>query len=274
MIFANFSHPPKPATGNATLPTVTETVTKAVAAYPGFPGYVLFQPDQWNGEGEWGYPINVDGKDCKNAAIAADTLWYRVGGCKPRDLPLKDGPIATLMDKLRPAKVIICDFGSGLHPQIATPDDTHRESDRYQRIITANGQVFCAEANARRDWIKPSANVWICAEWFHFSDVPIPGAMNDCDEQRWRVRDWLAAHPDTKVIVEVTSETRKNLGFSPTANDPSPNPWPDWATAKFEIAKAYHYIDPERVIVSVRMGGKPGDGMSPAQVAALRSLNA
>lgn len=265
MIYVNFTHPPKPA-GTPTLPTVTETTTKAVAQFPGFPGYVFFQPSQWNGEGEWGYPDPVDGKDCKSAATAAGTLWYRVGGCKPRDLPTKDGPIATVMDKFRPAKVIICDFGSGVHPMIASEADTHTESDRYQRIITANGQVFCAEANARRAWIKPAANVWICAEWFHFNDVPIPGATNDCDAQRWSVRDWLAAHPETKVVVEITSETRKNLGFSPTADNPKP--CPDWAAARVDLAKKYHAIDPKRVVVSVRMSG-----MSPAQVALLRSLN-
>lgn len=265
MIFANFTHPPQPNDG-AVLPTCAQTVATAVAKFPGFAGYILHNPDQWNSEGVMGYPYGLDGQDWKNAHAVAGNLWARIGGCKPHDLPAKDGPIDTLAKKLRPSTAVLLDYGSGQGAEA----DYGRFRRIFQNSAAGNSLIVAPEANARRAWITGAANVWLTAEWFHCNDVAVPNATNDCDDDRWSVRDWLATHPETKFVVEITTDKRadpaRKLGFCPTAD--CPNPCPDWSAARVEIAKAFHSIDPKRVVVSVRM-----TGMSPAQVAALRSLN-
>lgn len=254
MIGINFTHPPKPA-GTDALPDIVATVRNAVAKFPGFPGYIFHNPDQWGSSGEgMGYPYSLYGPAWKDAytAAAPGLLWPRIGGCATHDLPPTDGPIDTLCKRLRPSTVVLCDFASS--------DEAKAESDRFQSVIHKNGMVFAPEANAIQSYITPGATNWIVAEWFLW-DVPLPvGATSGWKPTRWKIRDWLAASPDTKVIVEVTSDSRHTSGFV--------NGCPDWPAQKVAIAKSFHAIDPARVLVSVR-----GSGLSAAQVAELRGLN-
>lgn len=249
MIYVNCTHSPKESP--LTL-SCAATMRRVVEKSPGFPGYILHNPDQPGSSGEgMGYPYEVNGKDWKEAFNVCGNLWPRIGGAEPHDLPPRDGPIATLMDKFRPSKGIVCDFTSS--------NEAVEEAVRYQRIINENNQIFISEANAKQPHIVPDANTWIAAEWFLW-DIKIPGSVNGWKPRRWKIEELLAL-PDTKILVEVTSETRRGLGFPDDT-------CPDWATAKLTIAEAFHNLSPSRMIVSVRTSD-----MLPSQIDHLRSLN-
>ena len=247
MIYLNFTNAP-----NATDISCAATVADIIAKYPGFPGYVFANPDQPGSSGDgMGYPYDLNGPDWKAACKIAGNLIARIGGCATHDLPPRDGPIDTLAKRLRPSTLVIGDYASG--------KDAQAEYQRYARVFAANGLVFAPEANAKQPWIVPDANTWICAEWFLW-DHPLPaGAVSAFNARRWRIAELLAI-PGTKVIVEINSSTRHDAGFA--------NGVADWPAQKVAMAKAYHGIDKDRVIVSVRPSG-----MSAAQVEELRGLN-
>lgn len=247
MIYCNFTNPP----GETDI-SCAATVADIIAKFPGFPGYVYHNPDQPGSSGDgMGYPYDLNGPDWKAASKLAGNLIARIGGCATHDLPPRDGPIDTLAKRLRPSTLVIGDYASG--------SDAQAESQRYGRVFAANGMIFAHEANAKRSWVIPDANTWISAEWFSW-DVPLPAAAaSNWSVKRWKIAELLAI-PGTKVIVEINSSTRHDVGFA--------NGVADWPSQKVAMAKAYHSIDPARVIVSVRMSG-----MSAAQVAELRALN-
>ena len=256
MIALSCTNPPNTAPA---LIDPSVTVAAVIAAYPGFPVYILSNPDQAGSTGDgMGYPYDLSGKEwkaaCKIAADAGAELWPRIGGCETHDLPARDGPIATLMDKLRPSKVVLCDYASG--------QDAMDESNRYQSAIHENGQVFAAEANGKRPYIWAAANTWIVGEWFRWSlAASIPGAVSAWNSRSWDLPEWLSKNAETKAIVEVTSIERHAVGFVDGVAD--------WPAAKVDLAKRFHAIDPKRVVVSVRPSG-----LSAAQVQELRGLNA
>lgn len=251
MIACNFTNPPNIAPDAI---DVAARTAEIVAAYPGFGHYVFHNPDQPGSSGEgMGWPYDLYGPAWKDACKAASPgkLWARVGGFKTNDVPATAGKIDTLCKRLRPSPGVLFDYMSGAEAEDA--------AKRVQPVVALNGMVCVPEANAKRPYIVPDANTWICAEWFLWDwPAPVPNALNGWNANRWKIQEVIAK--GAKVIVEITSMERKGFGYVDGV-DP-------WSSARVGLAKMFHAIDPANVIVSVRMSG-----MSAAQVAVLRGMN-
>lgn len=255
MIACNFTNSPNVSPDAI---DVAARTAEVVAMYPGFPGYIYHNPDQPGSSGDgMGWPDSLYGPAWKEACKVASPaqLWARIGGCKTGDIPMLPGKIDTMCKRLggsaiqRRSPGIIFDFMSG--------DPAEDAAKRLQPVVAANGLVCVSEANAKRPYIVPDSNTWICAEWILWDwPVPVTHAVNGWNPTRWKISE-LLAKPDVKVVVEITSIERRGFGFTEGVAD--------WRTSQVELAKMFNDIDPARVIVSVRATQKNAD--------ALRKLN-